>query len=274
MKKIIIAILIVCAVLVSMFPLAEKARNIENYQETVASINEKQEVVTKITIGAAAVSTALATLPGDVTTPIANHVLDLSQYLIIVLVVLVLEEMLLPVLGLAAFKYIIPLALLFLLVYVFIKKEWLFKAFTKFAIFGLVLALIVPASVSISDIIYEENKETITATMTELEKMDIKTENVEVVKGEFKLTQIAQYISNIMKNIKSEAKNVTEKVEGYINVFIDATAMLMVTCMVIPVGVVFLIVWLMKVLFNINISMKIPKFNRTKKEVEQEEVVK
>ena len=51
-----------------------------------------KETVTNATATAAATSTALAAIPGDATTPIANQIMELCSYLLIVVCALVLEK--------------------------------------------------------------------------------------------------------------------------------------------------------------------------------------
>lgn len=50
----------------------------------------------------------LAVIPGDATTPIADQIMELSGYLLIVVCVLVLEKALLTVCGFLAFKIFVP----------------------------------------------------------------------------------------------------------------------------------------------------------------------
>ena len=107
--------------------------------------------------------------------------------------------------------------------------------------------------------IYKENQDTINLAIEEIENMDIEYGKINVVDGDFKLTEIPKYVENIIANIKNSTQVATNKIEGYINVFINATVMLMVTCMVIPVGLVFALIWLMKMLFSLNFDIKVPK---------------
>jgi len=270
-KKIIAIILLVVIAVISMFPLAEKAKIEENYTEITQSISEKEQKVLGVALGATALSTALAAIPGDVTTPIAGHVLDLSQYLVIVLVVLELEELLLPVLGFVAFKYVIPIAILLLIISIIIKKEWLAQLGVKIVVFGLVLVFIIPISINISDVLYETKSETIEKTLASIESIDVNEGNSKIINGKFKITEIGEYISKIEDNIKNSTKNVTEKASGYAEIYIDAAVVLLVTCAIIPVGIVFVLIGLMKLLFNINIPMDFLKVKKLKQKLSEKE---
>lgn len=259
LKKLISVGLIIVLVLISVFPVTQRTTDMENYSSIIESIEEKEKVVTGVIVGSAVVSTVLAAIPGDATTPVATHVLDLSKYLIIVLVVLVLEKTLLPLIGLVSFTYIVPIGLALLAVFVFTNKKWMKDLAIKLVAFGLILALIIPVGVGVSDLIYKENQDTINQAIEEIENMDVEDGKINVVDGDFKLTEIPKYVENIIANIKNSTQVATNKIEGYINVFINATVMLMVTCMVIPVGLVFALIWLIKTLFSLKFDIKVPK---------------
>ena len=258
-KKFISVGLIIVLVLISVFPVTQKTTDMENYSSIIESIEEKEKVVTGVIVGSAVVSTVLAAIPGDATTPVATHVLDLSKYLIVVLVVLVLEKTLLPLIGLVSFTYIVPIGLALLAIFIFTNKKWMKDLAIKLVTFGLILALIIPVGVGVSDLIYKENQDTINQAIEEIENMDVEDGKINVVDGDFKLTEIPKYVENIIANIKNSTQVATNKIEGYINVFINATVMLMVTCMVIPVGLVFALLWLVKTLFALKFDIKIPK---------------
>jgi hypothetical protein len=52
---------------------------------TIESLEEKEEIVMRLTLAAAASSTALSLIPGDAAMPIANQIAELSNYFIIIL---------------------------------------------------------------------------------------------------------------------------------------------------------------------------------------------
>ncbi len=268
-KKIIAIILLVVVGLVSMFPMAERSQNEENYIDITQSISEKEQKVLGVTLGATALSTALAAIPGDATTPIASHVLDLSRYLVIVLIVLELEELLLPIMSFVAFKYIIPVAVALLIIAMLAKKEWLGQLGVKIVVLGLVVAYIIPVSINISDTIYQSKSASIEKTLENIENIDVTSGNSKILNGEFKITKIGEYISKIEDNIKNTTKNITEKIGGYAENYIDAAIVLLVTCAIIPVGIVFVLIGLMKLLFNISIPMDFMKIKKDKKTIEE-----
>ena len=76
--------LLVAAVL-SFFCIAPHMTQPSTYQNSLNTLQGKQETVLELTAVSAAASTAITVLPGDVATPIADKLADLSGYFLIVL---------------------------------------------------------------------------------------------------------------------------------------------------------------------------------------------
>jgi len=66
----------------------------------------------------------LASVVGDATTPVANEIMDISSYLLIVVCALVLEKSLLTVFGYIAFNILIPIACGLFAISVFAKRNF------------------------------------------------------------------------------------------------------------------------------------------------------
>ena len=101
----------------------------------------------KLTGAAAAASTAISAIPGDATTPIANEIMDMASYLLVITVVIYLEKLLLTMTGLVAFKFLIPIACGFGLLFVFWKKDPVRNLALKLGILGILLFTVVPLSI-------------------------------------------------------------------------------------------------------------------------------
>ena len=170
LKKIICITLLLVIALLSIFIISKPATSPESYKSTIESIDEKKTTVMGLTATAATASTVLAAIPGDVTTPIANQIMDVSSYLLIVVCVLVLEKSLLTVMGYLSFNILIPIACGLLGFYTFIKKETIKILAIKIIVFALVLVTIIPLSLKISDLIYEVNKTTIEQVTTAVDE--------------------------------------------------------------------------------------------------------
>ena len=108
-KWIGIVLLLVFAIL-SFSAGAKYASAPEHHKATIAALDEKKGTVLELTVAATATSALITLIPGDVGTPIAEKVADLSGYLLIVLCAVYLEKYLVTLTGYAAFKLFIPAA--------------------------------------------------------------------------------------------------------------------------------------------------------------------
>lgn len=248
--KIVYIALLMIVVLLSVTVFSKIATSPENYKETIKSIDDKKAVVMAVTATAATASTLLAAVPGDTTTPIANKIMDLSSYLLIVVCALVLEKTLLTVIGYLSFNILIPLACILLGVYVFSKKRTIRALALKLIVFALVIVLIIPLSMKISDMIYETNQTSVEQLTSELE------ENIEKDDSQ----EDKSWIDKTLGKIKDGVSDIGEKAKQILNSFIDAIAIFVIAYCVLPIIIVIFVFWFINFLFKLNIPT--PKFNR------------
>lgn len=267
-KKIIYVILLLIIATLSMTVISKVATSPESYKSTIQSIDEKKATVMGVTATAAATSTALAAIPGDATTPIANQIMELSSYLLIVVCALVLEKSLLTVMGYLSFNLLIPISCVMLGFYTFIKKRTLKILALKFIVFALVIVSIIPFSMKISDMIYEANQATVEQVATDLEESVI--ENGEEEKS---------WIDKMLDKIKDSVSDVGEKAKQLLNSFIDAIALFIITYCALPIIIVLFVIWFVNFLFKINIPMpnlntkRIIAKNKQKEKIKIEEKI-
>lgn len=259
-KKIICITLLLVLALLSILVVSKYAISPENYKATIESIDEKKATVMGLTATAATASTVLAAIPGDVTTPIANQIMEMSSYLLIVVCVLVLEKSLLTVMGYLSFNILIPIACGMLGFYTFIKKETIKVLAIKFIVFALVISTIIPFSLKISDLIYEINKTTIEQVSTTVDEAIVQEESKEE----------SSWLDKILNKVKEGVSNAGDKAKQILNKFIDAIAIFIITYCAIPIIVFLLMIWFIKFLFGITIPVpkanNIPLIKRSKKE--------
>ena len=239
----LVVIIAVAVSLLSFFVIADFATSPETYRNTIESIDDKKATVMGLTTASALASTGLATMPGDFTTPIADQILELSSWLLIVVCVLVLEKSLLTVLGLVSFKIIVPFACVLFCVWFFSKKEKLLKLSVKLCCFALVLVLMIPTSIYVGDFIYSINKETVDQLSVSVQ------ENIE----EETEAEEQSWLSGILSQIKDGVNNAAEKAQNLLNAFIDAIAIFLITYCVIPILVILVMIWFANKLFGVSI---------------------
>ena len=240
-RKIACVVLLVIIAALSMTVVSKIATAPETYSSTIQSIDEKKAAVTGATATAAAMSAGLAAIPGDATTPIANQIMQLSSYLLIVVCALVLEKSLLTVMGFLSFNILVPISCALLGVYTFVKKRNLKILAIKFIVFALVIVMIIPFSLMVSDMIYEANQGTVeqVTSMTE-------TDVIEEPTGEDQT-----WVDKMINKVKEGASDVGEKAKQILNSFIDAIALFIITYCALPIIIIFIVIWFINFLFDL-----------------------
>ena len=244
-KKILMVLLCLTLALVSVLVIAKHATDPQSYKNTIQSIDDKKATVMGITTATITASTALAAVPGDATTPIANQIMDMGSYLLIVVCALVLEKSLLTVLGYLAFNILVPGACLLFAISVFVKRNILRVLSLKIVVFALVISTIIPFSLKISDLIYESNQSMVTELNDDVEKMDNSEES----------DKEKSWWETITDKIKDGVASVGEKAKELVNKFIDVIALFIITYCAIPIIVFLIVIWFVKFLFNIKVPV-------------------
>ena len=244
-KKILMVLLCLTLALMSVFVISKRATDPQSYKNTIQSIDDKKATVMGITTATITASTALAAIPGDATTPIANQIMDMGSYLLIVVCALVLEKSLLTVLGYLAFNILVPGACLLFAISIFVKGNILRVLSLKIVVFAVVISTIIPFSLKISDLIYESNQSMITELNDEVEKMDDSKES----------EKEKNWWESFTDKIKDGVANVGKKAKQLVNNFIDVIALFIITYCAIPIIIFLIVIWFVKFLFNIKIPV-------------------
>ena len=250
-KKAIAIILLVVVAILSMTLFTKTSTDQKKYDSIIASIDDKKETVTKITLAADAASIAIAAIPGDATTPIADKIIDISSYLIVVIGALVLEKILLTTFGLVAFKYIIPISCALLIIYLLSQRTSFKIIALKLVVFALVVVNIVPVSMKISDYIYEMNEDTVNmvSDSNEFEEIAPEEETQQEEPDSIK-SWLSQKLSSVKETVSSGTQEAMDSAKEISNKFLDAVAVMLLTSCIIPILVVFIVFWLIKFLFE------------------------
>lgn len=177
----------VLVLVLSVTVLAPKASSPETYQSTIEKLDEKQTTVLEVAAVASASSIALAAFPDDATTPVANKIMDLAGYLVLVLCAIVMEKYMLTLGGYFVFRWMLPAFCILLGLNTFLKNQTISRVAAKILVLGLALVLVVPVSVRLSDMIQETYEVSIETT---LEKEELSAET--------------QYITEEMEQVESE----------------------------------------------------------------------
>ncbi|MBE5905287.1 MAG: hypothetical protein E7277_00645 [Lachnospiraceae bacterium] len=268
-KAIAVVVLLVIAVL-SFTKVASWIEKPATHAKQIATLDEKKETVLKLTAVTTATSTMITVLPGDVATPIAEKLADVSGYLVVVLCAIFLEKYLLVITGVAVCKIMIPLLCLLVGIQLFARKEILDRVIVKLALFSVAICMVIPASVGIANMIertYESSvQEAIDGGTKVSEKFGIEEEEpVEETKEESKSfwEKITGWTKDVSENVqdtvssfsKEHIKEVLNSAQKEINNLIEAVAVMIVTSCLIPILVFVFMVWIVKTLLNIDVDV-------------------
>ncbi|SHH81543.1 hypothetical protein [Clostridium grantii] len=216
-------------------------------------MDDKKATVIKLASTTAASSTALSLIPGDAAMPIANEIAELATYFIVILGSILLEKILIAVVGYVSFTFIIPFSCLLGIFYLYIKKEVLRNLAIKLAIFGIIIFIAIPISIQVSDLIYDSYQASIEQTV------EIANQNKEYIEEKKKdlsekdqnwMGKIEDYLSDLTSKIGIDISEMVKKGEDTLTTFLEAVAVLIIISCVIPIVVILIFAWIIKILFS------------------------
>ena len=289
-QKCITAVILLLVAILSITVIGKYASAPENHQKTIASLDEKKQTVMELTAASTVTSALITLLPGDTATPIAEKMADVSGYLLIVLCAIYLEKYLVTITGYVAFTYLIPAACVLWILNLFFANATVRKLAAKLAVFGIAIFLVVPASVKISDLIGDTYQAQIEATIEDakstqniLENSDpgndtgeaeIGTGTTEAATANTQektnsesgsvsnifdwakdaFSSAKDSVANVVENVTISTEDLVQKVENSLNHFIEAVAVMIITSCVIPMLVLLLFFWMVKIVLDVDLS--------------------
>lgn len=262
----------------------------ENHQKTIASLDEKKQTVMELTAASTVTSALITLLPGDTATPIAEKMADVSGYLLVVLCAIYLEKYLVTITGYVAFTYLIPIACGLWILNLVFENATVRKLVAKLAVFGIAISLVVPASVKISDLIGDTYQAQIDATIEDAKNTQNILENSDLVNdtsatetetgttgaatantqeknnsesgsasnifdwAKDAISSAKDSVANVVENVTISTEDLVQKVENSLNHFIEAVAVMIITSCVIPMLVLLLFFWMVKIVLDVDLS--------------------
>ena len=245
-KKLAIIVGLVLAAVISVWPLANHYSDPTAYTSTIETLDEKRNNVLLMTGSAVAASTAMTMLPGDLASPVANELADLSSTLALVLGAIFLEKYMLTLSGALAFRFIIPIACLLFITYFIIDKKNVRDMGIKLLLFALCIWLVVPLSTKVTNFIEETNSINIQETV---ENIDESVEDIE------KQNQDKNFFEEAWDKISSGVTGVIDNVKDSVGNFVEATAILIITSCVIPIMTFMAMIWGVKLIFGFSTNI-------------------
>ncbi|SFB73425.1 hypothetical protein [Butyrivibrio sp. YAB3001] len=235
-KMALIAVLLLIAI-ISITKISPWAANPLNHTHSIEQTDDKITTVMTLSGGAAGTSATLSLLPGDMCTPIAEQLAELSKYFLVILSALYLEKFLISMSGIIAFGVLIPIACLICCVALIFDKQSWYSIAGKIALIGLVLFIIVPASVKLSDMVYETQAERVNSAVEEYNDLEIEGDS----EGGF------------FNEFTTITTDTVDKVTAFLSSLLESLAVMIVTSCIIPILVFVFFVWLVKTFFSGNV---------------------
>ena len=245
--KIILVVILLFASVLSFTVAANRLSDPETYSGTVAALDEKEALVAKMSIASIAAASAIDLIPGDAGQSVSKALVELGGYFVLLLAAIYLEKLLLTVGGFAAFKLFLPIGFLALAVFLISQKSRFKEIGVKLITFGIVLFLLVPSSVWVSqkaEQMHEASSQSVEATIDSMEE-DSTTIQENATDGS------SSGIMNFFKKAKTSAAETVEKYQNYLKKLIDDIAFFFVTTVVIPLVVLLILYILIKQLLGI-----------------------
>lgn len=290
-QKCITAIVLLLVAILSITVVGKYASAPENHQKTIDSLDEKKQTVMELTAASTVTSALITLLPGDTATPIAEKMADVSGYLLVVLCAIYLEKYLVTITGYVAFTYLIPIACGLWILNLIFANATVRKLAAKLAVFGLAISFVVPASVKISDLIGDTYQTQIKATIEDAKNTQNILENSGVVDdtnevgttgtgttgaatgnaqeknnsesgsvsnifdwAKDAISSAKDSVANVVENVTISTEDLVQKVENSLNHFIEAVAVMIITSCVIPMLVLLLFFWMVKIVLDVDLS--------------------
>lgn len=257
-KRMIWIVVLLIVALLSAFVMAPIMRSPDHHADTIAALDEKKMTVMELTAAMVTASVVIAAVPGDATDPVADQIMNLTSWLMTVVGVLFLEKFLVTVLGHAAFLYIVPIACGIAIIALLLDWESLRRLAMKLGIFGVILSLIIPVSVNISNIFDATYEASIQETIDMVQEEELELEEQTVLDQSW-IDSLVTKLENGITDLTHKGEELIARGKQLLNNFIDSVAVLMITTCVIPIGTIMVSIWLAKLLFGLQFNL--PKQN-------------
>lgn len=245
--KVIAVVLLAALLIVSVAVFSKAAGDPARYVKTLASLDAREKTVLEMTAASAAAATAIAAVPGDATTPVADELADLASYFVVIMTVVIVEKYLVAVIGYAAYAYLIPAGCVLGIVGTLLGKGPWKRWAIKLGVCGLLISLAIPFSMGVSELIEAKADVTFEATLDEAQQI---TEEINENTDEE-----GNFITKAWDKITGGISGLADRGEELFVDFLESIAVLLATSCVIPIAVLLAALWAIKTFFGVSFHM-------------------
>ena len=223
--------------------------NHEFVKYAIGYLDNKANTVLALTGAATSASLAITLIPGDVGTPIATELANISSYSIVVLAAVHLEKYLLTLASLISLKVLLPGSMVLASLNMSIFNNRTIKSLVrKVSTFALAFVLIVPISVSLSNLIEKTYQDDVSIKIEETQQTA--DEIKESIEGKDQSTW-----DKIISTVTGGTTEAISKFEDSLNNFVEAISVMLITACAIPVLTFVVLMWLIKAILQIDIPI-------------------
>lgn len=261
-KKIIFSIVLVLISLVMIFLIRPILTNPDTYTLITNILDEKKSNVTGLLAASTSTSTLITLIPGDVGTPIADQLAQLSSLFLLILSFLYMEKYLLTLIG-ALLAWGVAIASILVLISIWLPKDDINQKLRyisqKLVIFVTVLFLVIPISTTVThmvDLTYESSIQETVNTAVDSQTQEEVTQETDESKSWWE--NVADTLTSAVTSVSESAQQTYEWAQSALNNFVEATAVMIVTSCVIPLLTLVIVVWMAKTILENSTGKSIP----------------
>lgn len=249
----------------SIFVCSKKFPETQFYTESIESLEESQEIVTKLTAGTLGLSLIINFLPDDYGSSLADSLTDLNKYFVLLLVAIFLEKLIAVEGSAIAFTYLIPAACaLYFLSYLF-KREAFIVLVKKIAILALALILMIPCGTHFANTVGSDYLNYVDTTIEESQTYTSEVSDTLTLSDDSQ-TLIEKFSTAISSAISS-IKDIASNIKNVISKFMNSIAILIIINCIVPALMFIFFLWLLQQITSIDFS-KFSKLQLSKEEKE------
>ena len=247
-------VILALAIILSCSVVGNRLTDPATYSHTIEVLDKNRSTVLGLSAASAAASAAVSALPDDICSPLAQEISEFTTWFLMILSVIYLEKYLLTIFGAVACYLFIPIGCSALLINCFFPKRLLQDLGTKLVAFGAALLLVIPTSIWISDRINSIYSASIDITVQSAAAVSDSLIGG-VAGNQEDSTAVIDEAKAILDDMSGSVAGVIDQFKNVLNRFVEAVAVMIVTTCFIPILVILFFVWIVKILFQIPISL-------------------
>ena len=216
-----------------------------HYPQTLSSLQDKEEKIVLLTGSCATAATLLAAVPDDTTTPVASELADLASMFAIVLSVIFIEKYSLTLIGHVVFNYLFPAVCISWIAGIILNKRFFKRWAIKLGIFGVIICMAIPFAMDVADLIEKTSDYKIEQTIAEAEGISNEINENKDEEGNF--------FTKAWKKLTGGISGLMDRASHLLSNAMETAAVLLATSCIIPIAVVLVMTWVIKLLFGVQI---------------------